>query len=249
MSYFDQDTMDKTSFGNTASDSNVSDISGESGNFLHHDKFLHGGKGGYGIDYSGVQANGGVGSLYVNEYTMVFDVFIPVLDGWTALFNTNSQHKNDADLYVDSTGYLGIGALGYTNAPVVSEATWHRLGFVYDKDDNFVRYYVDGTKVFDDVNYGSLDGRFALWTDGHSGNDLLIQGEGVKGGNYSNDVYLSSFLFSDYSYSDAEMLALGGVSKDGIMGTPSVVPIPAALPLFLSAIGVLGFIGRRKKPA
>ncbi|MCH8042148.1 MAG: endonuclease/exonuclease/phosphatase family protein [Planctomycetes bacterium] len=215
MSYFNDGARTVTTFGNTSTNPNVADMPDGPGNFLHHTPFPDGGAGGYGVDYTGVVGNAGGG--FVNEYTMVFDVFIPDLASWSAMFNTNSGHANDADWYVDPAGRLGIGALGYTDDAVISPSTWHRIGIVLDGDDNFVRYYVDGEKVFDRANQASIDGRFSLYTEDHDGFDLIVQGEGDTSGNYSNEVYLGAYFFANSALDDDTMKSLGGVSAQGIV--------------------------------
>ena len=109
MNYFDTTaTVGATTFGNT-SDPNVADMPDGQGNFLHHDPFVSDGgdqgKGGYTIDYTGLKKNGG-GKKNVNEYTMIFDIYIPDLTGWTAFFNTNPDHKNNAEFFVNKNGQL-----------------------------------------------------------------------------------------------------------------------------------------------
>jgi endonuclease/exonuclease/phosphatase family metal-dependent hydrolase len=215
MSYFNDASRNVTTFGNTSTNPSVADMPDGPGNFLHHTPFSGDGAGGYGVDYTGVVGNAGGG--YVNEYTMIFDVFIPDLTSWSAMFNTNASHANDADWYVDPTGRLGIGALGYTDGAVISPNTWHRIGIVLDGDDDFVRYYVDGEKVFDRLNSASTDGRFSLFTEDHAGIDLIVQGEGDTGDNYSNEVYLGAYFFANSALDDEAMQQLGGVSSQGIV--------------------------------
>jgi hypothetical protein len=267
MSYFDRATRRKTTFGNTATStvgSGVDNMPDGPGNFLHHRPFADGGKGGYQIDYSGIEANGG-GDRYVNEYTMIFDIYIPNLAGWTALFNTEPDHDayyedgyyedGDAKFYVTPGGGLWTKYLGESGSGVVSANTWHRIGFVYDYDDSFVRYYVDGVEVFQSEGSefdGVKDEHYSLYTDDYphedGGNDLVIQGEGYRGDddNYSNEAYLGGFLLADYAFDNSEMSALGGVSKGGFH-TPE--PTTLAIWLSLGGMGLLAARRRRKRKA
>ena len=66
---------------------------------------------------------------YVNQYTMGWDLFVPKPLGWTPLFNSAPDNGNDADFYVDDTGRLGIGALGYSPADALKAGQWHRVIF------------------------------------------------------------------------------------------------------------------------
>jgi hypothetical protein len=185
-----------------------------------------GGLGGYALSYTGVPANGG--GSYVNNYTMIWDVYIPSLN-WTALMNTEPAHGNDADFYVADDGTVGIAALGYSSSAVVAAGQWARIAFVQDKAANQSSYYVNGTEVFSGAA-DSVDGRFSLYTSSDTPPQLLVLGEGDTSGNYANDVYLSAYYFSDTVLSDARIASLGGVQAAGI-----TVPEPSTLGLLLLA--------------
>src|SRR5688572_24117980 len=147
-----------TSFGDTASDPAIPDTPGGPTSFLHALPFGDGGRGGYGLDYTGVTANGG--GAYVNDFTIGFDALIPLLN-WTALFNTNQNQDNDADFYVAPDGAVGIGALGYSPVGVIQPNTWHRIVFTHDRTNNRSAFYVDGVEVFSGAA-GALDDRYSL---------------------------------------------------------------------------------------
>ena len=214
-----------TSFGDTASDTNVPDTAGGPTSFLHALPFGDGGRGGYGVDYTGVAANGG--GAYVNDFTIGFDALIPLLN-WTALFNTNESQANDADFYAAPDGSVGIGALGYSPTNVIRPGEWHRIVFTHDRTNNRSGYYVDGVEVFSGTA-GAVDDRYSLYTGDNPGTDLMILGEGDPSGNYTNETYLASVYFADRAWSREEAMGLGGVAPGGIR-----VPEP---------VGMLGVAG------
>lgn len=220
MTYFTPATQSLTRFGNTASDPAVPDAADGPTDYMFVDTLADGGVGGFGLDWTGVQANGG--GAFVNSYTFIADVYIPTLN-WTALFNTNEAHANDADWYVDPTGRLGIGALGYAPAGSVAAAAWQRLAFVRDMDGGATRYFVNGVEVAM-AGAGSVDGRFSIYTEAQPGLDLLVLGEGDGSGNYTNPIYLSSLFFADRALAPEVVRAMGGVSGRGI-----IVPEPSSL--------------------
>lgn len=240
LAYKDAATQGATTFGVT--DSAPPNPPGGQAVFLHHPQLPGGGDGGYQLHYTGVQPNGG--GAYVNDYTMIFDVYIPTLN-WTPLFNADPGNTNDADWYVDPTGHLGIGALGYSATPVVSAGTWHRLGFVHDRTAGSVKYWVDGVNVFTGAA-GPLDGRFSLY----SSLDAIpayvnLHGEGDGSGNYTNEVYWINFAFADMSLSDDAMQALGGPTAG-----PIAIPEPSGL-VCAAALAAFAFplIRRRMRAA
>ena len=225
MGYLNQASQDNTTFGTTGG-AIPNPAGGSTGYAYFAGNSVPDGLGGYTISYTGVPANGG--GSYVNNYTMIWDLYLPSLN-WTGLMNTAPDHSNDADFYVASDGTIGIGALGYSSSPVVAAGQWYRIAFVQDQTDNQSLYYVNGTQVFSGAA-GGLDGRFSLYTGSDTPPQLVILGEGDTTGNYANDLYLSAFYFSDSVLSDSTITGLGGVNAAGI-----VVPEPSAF-----ALGGLG---------
>ena len=228
MNYFNAATATATTFGTTGG-AIPNPAGGSSGYVYFPGNSIPGGLGGYTISYTGVPANGG--GSYVNNYTMIWDLYIPSLN-WTALMNTAPDQSNDADFYVANDGTVGIGDLGYSSSSVVAAGQWYRVALVQDQTDNKTLYYVNGTQVFSGAA-GSPDGRFSLYTGTDTPPQLVILGEGDTSGNYANDVYLSAFYFSDTVLSDATIAGLGGVTAGGI-----VVPEPTTLSL-LALAGLL----------
>jgi hypothetical protein len=221
MNYFNAASQTYTTFGTTGGA--VPNPSGGSTGYAYFaGNSIPDGLGGYTISYTGVPANGG--GSYVNDYTMIWDLFIPSLN-WTALMNTSPTHNNDADFYVADDGSVGIGGLGYSSSPVIAAGQWYRVALVQDQTDNQTLYYVNGTQVFSGPA-ASLDGRFSLYTGSDAPPQLVILGEGDTGGNYANDLYLSAFYFSDTVLSGSTIAGLGGVNAAGI-----VVPEPSSLAL------------------
>ncbi|MCC6808525.1 MAG: hypothetical protein IT381_13955 [Deltaproteobacteria bacterium] len=77
----------------------------------------------------GLSVNGG--GPKVNQYTLIFDMYYPLdqSESFRALYQTNPTNADDADLFLNNTG--GIGVTGdYTG--VVKRGIWTRVVFVVD---------------------------------------------------------------------------------------------------------------------
>jgi hypothetical protein len=234
MNYFNAATASGTTFGTTGGA--IPNPSGGSSGYVYFPgNTIPGGQGGYTISYTGVSANGG--GSYVNNYTMMWDLYIPSLN-WTALMNTAPNHANDADFYVANDGTVGIGGLGYSSSAVIAAGQWYRVAFVQDQTHNQSLYYVNGTQVFSGAA-GSLDGRFSLYSGADAPPQLVILGESDTSGNYANNLYLSAFYFTDTALENATIAGLGGVTAGGI-----AVPEPTTLSLL--ALAGLIFWQRRR---
>lgn len=203
-------TSNLTSFG-TSDGTTVPHIAGYPTRYMRVPAFTSSANG-YHVTLNGSTPNGG--GVYINQFTMIFDVLIPAPLGWTALFNTNPQNANDADLFVDLNGRVGIGAIGYSVSGVFTSNTWHRVAFVANLASNTVTYYVDGRPVF--TGAASLDGRHSLYSSFDPGPDLLLFNEGDTSGTYTHALYLSSVAFIDRTLAAAEVQVLGGANDLGI---------------------------------
>jgi hypothetical protein len=168
--------------------------------------------------WHGMSDNGG--GWYVNEYTIIYDLLFPPesSDQWRSLWQTNECNWNDGDLFVNTSG--GIGIWNIYDGQILPN-TWHRVAFsfrveVWDPEDpnslyQVVDKYIDGALVgTQDLDW--LDGRFSLYTAGDNLPTLVFADE-------SNDTaagYVNSLQIRDYPMTEAEVAALGGVSRNGI---------------------------------
>jgi len=180
------------------------------------------------------------GGNYINDYTIVMDIYSPGAGGWQALFNTDTANSNDADFYINPSGQLGIAALGYGTSPVVAQNQWNRIAFVADLDGGVVKYFVNGTLAFTRTGASMTDGRFALYSNANSGADLLLFNEGDTNGVYTHSLYVNSIGFTDDTLSDAAVAALGGPNAGGIF-----VPEPGSA--ILAAVSCAGLFIRRRR--
>lgn len=242
MAFYDGDTAAVTTFGmtNGASplETAVPDLPDGPAAFLHHPPLPNGGVGGYTLDFAPGTFLGNGGGAFVNSYTVVIDLYLAGLD-WTALFQTNNAHTNDADWYVSPDGSVGIGSLGYS-APAMNTGAWRRLAFVHDGDAGTVKYFLDGSEIFNGAA-GGTDGRHSLYTSDNPGPDFVFQGEGDGSGNYTNEAWISSFMIADYAVTDDQIARLGGASANGI-----IIPEPSTGLMLLLSLAAAPLLTRRR---
>lgn len=212
MEFADAATPGLSIFG-TTSGTAIPHIDGQAATYLRVPAFT-GLTNGYLLSFHDSGANGG--GSYINRYTFIADVLMRGPLNWTPLFNTNPQNANDADWYVDPTGRLGIGDLGYTAAGVVLANSWVRLAFAADLGTGEVRYYRNGTQVGQRTGASLLDERFSIFSDADAGPDLLLFNEGDTSGGYTHELHVSSIAFIDRTLSAAEITAMGGARAEGI---------------------------------
>jgi hypothetical protein len=131
LQYFDSGVQGDTHFGTTASFA-IPDINGTPTPVMH---FLTTALqwGGYVMTHGAAPNGGGV---YVNQYTLVYDIYFPAsADGtWRSLWQTDPANDpgNDGDLFVGDGGSgNGIGISSVYDGTVTAGA-WHRLAFAFD---------------------------------------------------------------------------------------------------------------------
>jgi hypothetical protein len=94
---------------------------------------------------------------------------------------------------------------------------WTRISFVANLDAGEFSYYVDGAQVFQHTGASLLDGRHSLYSNADPGHDVRLFNEGDSSGNYTQELYLSSYYFTDRALSASEIAALGAADADGIV--------------------------------
>lgn len=187
----------------------------------------------------------GLNGAYINQYTFVFDIYSPGVPGWQALFQTNPDNPtappnpNDADWYIAPDGRLGIFDLGYSTPGSIEQEKWYRIAFAADLSLGRVTYYIDGLLVHQSGS-GTLDGRFALYSNLDAGADVRLFNEGDTSDIYTHEMYINSVLFVDREMTEAELGDLGAAKAGGIL-----IPEPSAALLALTGLA-MPFLRRRR---
>jgi MYXO-CTERM domain-containing protein len=174
----------------------------------------------------GIPANGG--GAFVNEYSIVVDLFSPVASrsSWRTIMQTNVSNANDGDYFIDPTNTVGVFDLTYS-AGTLNPAAWTRLVITFDLGTG-VASYTNGT-LLHNHSAVAVDGRFSLdptvlfFTDNDGDNAPL---------------HIGALAIYDGVLTPAE------VSTLGVAG--AAIPEPSVALLGLAALGGLAGLRRRR---
>ena len=206
LQYYDATVQADTTFG-TASSFGIPDINGVPTSVMHFVPSTSPAPwGGYKM-YHGAAPNGG--GSYVNQYTLVYDLYLPYA-AWRSLLQTGTGNSSDGDLFINPSGGLGISSVYEGSIP---SGEWHRVAAAFDltgPGSPVLTKFVDGVKVGNQTTgLAGMDSRWAL--DPYA---LLFADES---GDYA-ETYVSSVQFSNGRRPDAFLAALGGPSALKIPG-------------------------------
>ncbi len=112
----------------------------------------------------GIGANGG--GLFVNQYTIVADIFSPAASrgAWRTIFQTSTANGNDGEYFIrPDNDNLGSAELTYTGSPI-NETLWSRLVLTFDLTlaGGDAQAYLDGGLHYSHTGNLIVDGRYAL---------------------------------------------------------------------------------------
>lgn len=173
----------------------------------------------------GIAPNGG--GSFVNEYTIVMDLFTPAgsRSAWRTLFQTNQANSNDGDYFIAPDNLLGVGAISYS-ATALDPARWTRLVLTFDLGTGILTY-TNGS-LFHTHGAGAVDDRFSL-------DPTVLFFADNDGDNAPLNV--GALAIYDGVLTGPEVAALGAAG--------AAIPEPSALLLGLAATGTL--LGRRRR--
>ncbi|MBK6964477.1 MAG: metallophosphoesterase [Bacteroidales bacterium] len=139
------------------------------------------------------------GGNKVNEYSIQVDFKVPSTGVWHSFFQTDPGNTNDGDLFINTSGNIGVAAVGYSSFTIIPNE-WYRL-VISVKNGHHFNYYLDGNLIHEGV-VQNIDERFSLE------NILLIfADEDAEDGL----IYCSELGIWDKALSSTQVLETGGV--------------------------------------
>jgi hypothetical protein len=209
LEYFDTTVAANTVFGTTTS-FGIPDINGQPTSVMRFSP-SPGAWGGY-LAHHGAQPNGG--GAYVNQYTVVYDVYYNFGGSWRSLWQTATNNSNDGDFFISDTDGIGISSV-YNGS--VTAAVWHRIAIAFDLGGPgpapILTKFIDGVKVGQQTTGIDVrDGRFSLGPSA-----LLFADESGD----QAETFVSSVQISDGRRPDEFLAALGGPNARKIPGVIS----------------------------
>jgi hypothetical protein len=162
------------------------------------------GAGSYYTCNHGIAANGG--GTNVNEYSIMYDFMITDPMVWHCFYQTSMTNSNDGDVFINTSGNIGISSTGYTGYSVQPN-TWHRLVIVVDLGANF-KYYIDGHLILNATNQ-TVDGRFSL--------DIPSVLFFADDNSEDNTINVSQIALFNTPLNDNEVSQLGELTNTNIM--------------------------------
>jgi hypothetical protein len=142
------------------------------------------------------------GGAKVNNYTLQYDFKIPATNVWHSFFQTTVNNSDDGDLFINPTGNIGVGAVGYSGYSVLPNE-WYRL-IVSVKNGSSFNCYLDGNLLMTG-SAQPIDGRFSL-------SSLLL----IFADNDGEDapIVCSELAIWNQALTAAQALELGGFGHD-----------------------------------
>ncbi|MDO9254679.1 MAG: metallophosphoesterase [Bacteroidales bacterium] len=158
------------------------------------------GKGSYYKMQHQIPANGG--GSFVNEYTLQYDFKVPAIGVWHSFFQTDMSNSNDGDFFINTSGNIGVAAVGYSTFKI-SPNEWYRMVISVKNGEHFI-CYLDGIPLISG-NIQDVDGRFSL-------ESLLLIFADEDG--EDADIYCSELAIWSQALTAGQVSELGGFGHE-----------------------------------
>ncbi|NRB27272.1 MAG: hypothetical protein HRU37_06270, partial [Roseibacillus sp.] len=160
---------------------------------------------GYSTSGDGYRVWSGTTDSEHQEFTMIFDLFVPASNNsaYISFFNGNDNNSNDADYLITPSNR---GVFGSSTADLWEKSRWQRIALVTDHTRSSAKLFVDGVEVSD------ISSRDFVWGGGNGLHFWILSDDN---GNHSEG-YIANFAFVPIALPPADLMALGGTDSGGI---------------------------------
>ncbi len=171
--------------------------------------------------FPGLQHFGPGTGHYSNNYTLIMDILRPIQSAkqWIALLQSNHKNRNDADLFINPQGQLGISDQYFG---ILEVNQWHRLAVVVatpNHERNTMYLYLDGQAI-GQISLDGIDGRWALESTLNTRRTLLF----TDNNNQTAPIFINSLQIRDYAMAADEVSALQSPQASGIPNMGNIKP-------------------------
>ncbi|MFN7313202.1 MAG: glycerophosphodiester phosphodiesterase family protein [Bacteroidota bacterium] len=146
------------------------------------------------------------------SFTVIMDLLLPASSTgkWVSLFQSSTRNWNDADLFINPSGKIGISESYHG---LVTPNVWHRITFSVDGLNLKINKYLNGQ--FIGATPISDAGRWAVWNSSRSGDDqgfLMFADDD----NETSELYVSALQVRNYVVDSSVVRMLGAPKSNGI---------------------------------
>ncbi len=143
-----------------------------------------------------ISPNGGGNK--VNEYSIQIDFKVPSTSIWHSFLQTDSGNSSDADIFINTSGNIGVAPTGYCSSNVLPNE-WYRL-VISVKNGHHFNYYLEGNLVLEGITQ-NIDERFSF-----ENSLLMFADENGEDGL----IYCSEIGIWDSALTSSQVSELGG---------------------------------------
>jgi hypothetical protein len=154
---------------------------------------------------SSVLPNGGTGATRTNLYAMKIDFRVTSFAKPHPLYQSDSTNANGAELFINTDGFVGSSALGYSN-DAVTLGKWHRLIVNADPAATY-ELWLDGAPLMRKAAQ-AVDGRYSLGPKGTVKSFLMFADSATYSG---STLDVAGFTLWNRTLDSLEIVEMGEV--------------------------------------
>lgn len=170
-----------------------------------------------------IPTNGTGSPARVNNYSLLIDFRINSLSRWYSFFQTTLANNNDGDFFINTTGNIGVAAIGYSTINI-TPGQWYRMVLSVSLG-NHIDCYLDGHIIITGT-YQAPDGRFSLDPQGGNNDVLLFADDNGE----DSEIDIAQIAFFDQDLTASQIDSMGGFFHPYTIMKPYLqIPSPTSM--------------------